>query len=473
MTDIIEMHDCDSKGHIENTLVELIEVDLSVQDLTHKHYADRLLACLQRFKLIKEWESLLCKPEEEQTLVNGAVLIAQWVQYDKPSEITNKVSQELERLTEEVRQTVAVSTELQDTTCPVTDQRFLEAVRDVMFTKENFSGNTEDYYDLDNSMINEVLERKKGIPITLAVVFTAIARRLGVKVEPVNFPNHFLLRWKCNHDLQAADGSDYQYIDCFNGGRFLSKDQCMNLISPMLRGIHAGNIEPQLASARDVWIRMLSNIIYVCQTTTRLDSRLRCLRHVLELKRMLCPEDRECRLLQARVFVHLGINLTEAIETLEYLGSWNNSDRLAFLLQDAKNQKDSETEDETQRLKPKLRSDPRHSKVIYKVGMVMRHRRYHYGCVIWGWDPFCNMSDAWIQQMGVDRLPNGRSQPFYNVLGDDGTSRYAAEENLVIETGQEFNRHPDLGKYFKAWKGHRYIPNYVLQNIYPEDNLDA
>ena len=52
--------------------------------------------------------------------------------------------------------------------------------------------------------------------------------------------------------------------------------------------------------------------------------------------------------------------------------------------------------------------------------------RYHYGCVIYGWDPVCKMDELWIQRMGVDQSPGGRNQPFYNVLGDDGSQRYAA-----------------------------------------------
>ena len=56
--------------------------------------------------------------------------------------------------------------------------------------------------------------------------------------------------------------------------------------------------------------------------------------------------------------------------------------------------------------------------------------RYHYGCVIYGWDPVCEMDESWIQRMGVDQSPGGRNQPFYNVLGDDGSQRYAAHSKL-------------------------------------------
>ena len=52
---------------------------------------------------------------------------------------------------------------------------------------------------------------------------------------------------------------------------------------------------------------------------------------------------------------------------------------------------------------------------------------YDYHCVIYGWDHQCEMSQAWILQMGVDRLPLGPNQPFYNVLVEDGSNRYAAQ----------------------------------------------
>ena len=53
--------------------------------------------------------------------------------------------------------------------------------------------------------------------------------------------------------------------------------------------------------------------------------------------------------------------------------------------------------------------------------------------MIYGWDLTCKMNDLWIARMGVDRLPNGRNQPFYNVLVEDGSNRYAAEGSSRLE----------------------------------------
>lgn len=65
--------------------------------------------------------------------------------------------------------------------------------------------------------------------------------------------------------------------------------------------------------------------------------------------------------------------------------------------------------------------------VKYAVGLVMHHHLYNYSCVIIGWDPVCVASEEWILQMNVESLSRQHLQPFYNVLVEDGTNRYAAE----------------------------------------------
>lgn len=58
------------------------------------------------------------------------------------------------------------------------------------------TGNSEDYYNLKNSLINEVLTSKKGIPISLSIIYMAVCHRLGILLEPVNYPSHFVMKWK-------------------------------------------------------------------------------------------------------------------------------------------------------------------------------------------------------------------------------------------------------------------------------------
>merc|ERR1719383_144103 len=103
-----------------------------------------------------------------------------------------------------------------------------------------------------------------------------------------------------------------------------------------------------------------------------------------------------------------------------------------------------------------------------KVGMVALHRRYHYKCVVYGWDKRCKASTSWIRQMGVDRLPRKDNQPFYNVLVEDGSNRYAADENLEACEPVRIE-HSEVGKYFKEFSGSLgYLPNDELRLEYPD-----
>src|SRR5436190_13992165 len=94
------------------------------------------------------------------------------------------------------------------------------ALNDYLFRELRFVGNERQYKDPRNSFLNEVLDRRTGIPITLALLYIEIARRAGVQAEGVNFPGHFLVR------CRARRGSPYEdlIIDAFHGGALLSRD---------------------------------------------------------------------------------------------------------------------------------------------------------------------------------------------------------------------------------------------------------
>jgi regulator of sirC expression with transglutaminase-like and TPR domain len=79
-----------------------------------------------------------------------------------------------------------------------------------------FKGNVANYYEANNSMLSEVLRRKLGIPITLAVVVIAVGRRIGLTLAPVNFPRHFLLKHVGNGS-RGGGGAEETFIDAFEG----------------------------------------------------------------------------------------------------------------------------------------------------------------------------------------------------------------------------------------------------------------
>lgn len=96
---------------------------------------------------------------------------------------------------------------------------------------------------------------------------------------------------------------------------------------------------------------------------------------------------------------------------------------------------------------------------MFAVGMVMKHKKYNYLCVIRGWDETCQASEQWIRQMNVDKCERGRYQPFYNVWVNDGSDRYAAEENLIFTEDVVMVKHPEV-------RCHSNPPTQLLADIH-------
>jgi regulator of sirC expression with transglutaminase-like and TPR domain len=95
----------------------------------------------------------------------------------------------------------------------------LRALRDVLHGEAGLRGNAEDYYDPRNSYLSDVLDRGLGIPITLSLVYLEVARRLGIGLEGVALPGHFMAR------LAPAAGP-HVYVDAFSG-ELLSAEECL------------------------------------------------------------------------------------------------------------------------------------------------------------------------------------------------------------------------------------------------------
>jgi regulator of sirC expression with transglutaminase-like and TPR domain len=132
------------------------------------------------------------------------------------------------------------------------------ALNEYLFGELRFVGNSVTYEDPRNSFLNEVLDRRTGIPITLALVYMEVARRAGVHVEGVNFPGHFLLRCPARRGLAQTDDL---IIDPFHGGALLSEDACREGLRRHA-GDEAGVDSPLLVHATkpQILARMLLNL---------------------------------------------------------------------------------------------------------------------------------------------------------------------------------------------------------------------
>jgi regulator of sirC expression with transglutaminase-like and TPR domain len=112
-----------------------------------------------------------------------------------------------------------------DTPPQVDPERYARvlALNDYLFGELRFAGNETTYEDPRNSFLNEVLDRRTGIPITLALLYMEVARRAGLPVEGINFPGHFLLRCPARRGLPYSEDL---IIDAYNGGALLSREAC-------------------------------------------------------------------------------------------------------------------------------------------------------------------------------------------------------------------------------------------------------
>lgn len=132
----------------------------------------------------------------------------------------------------------------------------IDAFNEYMFDREGFVGNRDRYEDPRNSCLNEVLERRTGIPITLSLVYLEAGRRAGLRIEGVNFPGHFLVRV-----ADDAGRASRLIIDPFHGGALLSEHDCRRLLRKHVGAEVAFSGSLLAAATRiEIIVRMLLNL---------------------------------------------------------------------------------------------------------------------------------------------------------------------------------------------------------------------
>lgn len=183
----------------------------------------------------------MAQPEESLDLAAAALLIAQeeYGSLDVPAYL-----QRLDTLAESLRARMPAGKGAYAT---------LGALNRYLFEEEGFRGNVEDYYDPRNSFLNEVLDRKTGIPISLSTVYMEVAGRLALPVAGVGFPGHFLVKY-------VGEGEEI-LLDPFNRGAFLSEGDCQERIQRMYDGRMAFHPDHLAAvTKKEILVRMLNNL---------------------------------------------------------------------------------------------------------------------------------------------------------------------------------------------------------------------
>lgn len=251
--------------------------------------------------------------DEEIELARAALLIAA---EEYPQLVPDLYLRRLDILSERVRD------RLSDESAPLI---VLQEISRVLFAEEGFKGNTQAYYDPRNSFLNDVLDRRSGIPLTLSIVYLEVGWRLGVPLEGVNFPGHFLVRYP---------GEAFQLlVDPFQRGEIRFEDQAQDLLDRVYGG--AVELKPEYlrsAARKDMLVRLLANLKNVYLNARDEQRALAAVERIL-LLRPVAEERRDRGMLLARVG-RVDEAVTDLMDYLESAPDAPDADRVRLLLEE-------------------------------------------------------------------------------------------------------------------------------------------
>jgi len=149
-------------------------------------------------------------------------------------------------------------------------RQVLGAINDYLFRELGFQGNEDNYYDPENSYLNRVVDRRKGNPINLCLIYLLLARRLRLPITGIGLPGHFICRYQST--------AEEIYLDPFHGGKLLTKGDCVQYLVHGNFSLRYDHLTP--VSPRRMMLRICGNLhqIYLQleseEETTRLQRYL-------------------------------------------------------------------------------------------------------------------------------------------------------------------------------------------------------
>lgn len=238
--------------------------------------------------------------ESPDALLNGAVAIAMHDFHDIDPTLADAT---IQRYADTIRARVRGTQ----------PQALLAHLHDLLFEEECFGGNTDNYYDVNNSYLPVVLQSKRGLPITLSLMYKAVAERLGIRAWGIGLPGHFI----CGLDVEGSR----MLVDPFNGGKLLTRDEAYERFVEVL-GTEVEWTEDLLQpiSNRHWLTRILQNLLHVYGNAGRFND----VAAVLELEMLLWPKREQLQRDLALVLARCGLSQPASIWLDRYLK--NNPD---------------------------------------------------------------------------------------------------------------------------------------------------
>ena len=179
--------------------------------------------------------------EKDPDLFEAAMLVAKLDNEELEFEPYRK---QIERMAREVRDRLPVN---------ATGKEKLKALNDYLFAENGFRGSRSDYYNKANSYLNNVIDDREGIPVTLSVLYLELAKRIGIKdIAGIGLPGHFVVQYR-------PEGAEQSYIDVFDGGKVLSRLE-VELIVRLGNRSNSDEAGLEPVSAKEIIVRMLGNL---------------------------------------------------------------------------------------------------------------------------------------------------------------------------------------------------------------------
>lgn len=237
---------------------------------------------------------MLEQPDEKISLARAALVIAS---SEYPALDPAKYIDRLDRMAVNLGGRIATETNPYDT---------IARINRYLYDQEGFSGNSEDYYDPRNSFLNEVLDRKTGIPITLSTVYLEIAERVGLPLVGVGMPGHFLVKHPYFDIL----------IDPFSKGRILSEEECRDRVTQLLgEQVPFHKAFLQAVSKRHILSRMLNNLHAIYVNARQYRKAL----EATELSLVITPDSPPEIRQRAALFIHFRKHSQAMADLVRYL----------------------------------------------------------------------------------------------------------------------------------------------------------
>jgi len=194
-------------------------------------------------KMTQKWHNYITMPEQDWSLLEMAFMVAEQLQVDADLMFSRQSLAQLKQILLERVSFINSVTEK------------IQVINEFVFNELGFSANQDDYFNPENSMIDHVIVSRKGIPITLSLIYMEMLSSAGIECSGINFPGHFLIGIKV---------SDHFHIhDAFRQGHVLEKNDIKKMLLNHQIGIKsdaelASYLQP--ASNRQIIVRLLRNL---------------------------------------------------------------------------------------------------------------------------------------------------------------------------------------------------------------------